>query len=224
MTSVISDATGTNNVLISIKRVSRNVTLLLLGVLIAAILFLCMKSLITHSEDELKMPSERGQLNFIRIKPPEKPMNKKNKPKAPPLPKPAPLPPAMPSFDLQTPVLEAIPLAAPSDIPQLSMNGFGFNLGAKQEGEYLPIVKVAPLYPQKALDRAIEGHCTVEYTVNKDGSVGDISVIESLCTSWLFHKPSINAAQRFRYQPKVVNGQPVAVFGLRNQFTYQLKP
>ena len=33
------------------------------------------------------------------------------------------------------------------------------------DGEYLPIVKVAPVYPRRALQRGIEGFVIVEFTV-----------------------------------------------------------
>jgi protein TonB len=41
------------------------------------------------------------------------------------------------------------------------------------DGEYLPIVKVAPIYPRRAQTRGITGYCIVEYTVTKSGSIRD---------------------------------------------------
>ena len=46
----------------------------------------------------------------------------------------------------------------------LSSSGFGL---APSDGEYLPIVKVQPVYPRRALSRGIEGYVIVEFTVTK---------------------------------------------------------
>lgn len=98
----------------------------------------------------------------------------------------------------------------------------GMNLSVS-DGEYLPIVKVAPIYPNRAAQRGIEGHCTVEYTVTTTGAIRDPFVVEEDCTSGLFHKASIKAALKFKYKPRVIDGSPVEVAGVRNRFTYKLE-
>ncbi|NIE78286.1 energy transducer TonB [Pantoea sp. Tr-811] len=87
--------------------------------------------------------------------------------------------------------------------------------------QYLPIAKQAPDYPQRALDRNIEGECTVTYTVTPQGQVSDPQVVGQ-CHP-LFVQPSLAAAKRFRYQPRVVNGQAVAVANVKNTFTYKIR-
>ncbi|OUM28803.1 hypothetical protein B8W72_19345 [Pseudomonas putida] len=87
--------------------------------------------------------------------------------------------------------------------------------------QYLPIAKEAPDYPQRALDHNIEGECTVAYTVTPQGQVSDPQVVGQ-CHP-LFVKPSLAAAKRFRYQPRVVNGQAVAVANVKNTFTYKIR-
>lgn len=87
--------------------------------------------------------------------------------------------------------------------------------------QYLPIAKDAPDYPQRALDRKIEGDCTVAYRVNAQGRVEEPQVVGE-CHP-LFVKPSLAAAKSFRYQPKVVNGQAVAVANVKNTFTYRIQ-
>ncbi|MHC8285785.1 energy transducer TonB [Pseudomonas sp. XS1P51] len=87
--------------------------------------------------------------------------------------------------------------------------------------QYLPLSKEAPDYPQRALDKNIEGDCTVEYTVNPQGNVENPRVLDG-CHP-LFIRPSLAAANTFRYQPKVVDGQVVAVPAVRNTFHYRIK-
>lgn len=98
----------------------------------------------------------------------------------------------------------------------------GLSLSAS-DGEYLPIVKVAPIYPSRAQSRGIEGHCTVEYVVTTSGAIRDPFVVEEDCTSSMFHRESLKAALKFKYKPRVIDGVPVEVAGVRNRFTYQLE-
>jgi TonB family protein len=87
--------------------------------------------------------------------------------------------------------------------------------------QYLPIAKQAPAYPQRALDKGVEGECTVSYTVNAQGRVEQPQVVGA-CHP-LFIRPSLTAAQRFRYQPKVIDGHAVAVPNVKNTFTYRIE-
>jgi protein TonB len=87
--------------------------------------------------------------------------------------------------------------------------------------EYLPIVKVAPIYPNRALSRGIEGWCIVEYTVTKNGTTANGKVVE--CTSSLFASASLKAAAKFKYKPRVINGTPIDVPGVQHKVTYALE-
>jgi periplasmic protein TonB len=87
--------------------------------------------------------------------------------------------------------------------------------------QYLPIAKQAPSYPRRALDQGIQGECTVSYTVNAQGRVEAPKVVGD-CHP-LFIRPSLQAAQSFRYQPRVVDGRAVAVPEVKNTFTYRIE-
>lgn len=90
------------------------------------------------------------------------------------------------------------------------------------DGEYLPIVKVAPQYPRRALSRGIEGYVVVEYTVTKQGTVKDPIVIEAKPES-IFNRAAIKSASRYKYKPRVVDGKPIEVPGVRTRITFQLE-
>lgn len=85
---------------------------------------------------------------------------------------------------------------------------------------YKPIEKQAPDYPRGALRKGLEGDCTVRYTVNSKGMVESPEVVAN-CHP-LFKKPSLEAAKTFRYKPRMVNGQPVAVPNVHNTFEYRI--
>jgi len=94
----------------------------------------------------------------------------------------------------------------------------GFNAG---DGGYLPIVRVAPIYPNRALSRGIEGYCIVEFVVTRNGTTADVKVVE--CSSSLFAKASLKASSQFKYKPRVINGTPIDVPGVQHKFTFELE-
>ena len=85
---------------------------------------------------------------------------------------------------------------------------------------YKPIEKQAPDYPRGALRKGLEGDCTVRYTVNTKGEVESPEVLAN-CHP-LFKNTSLEAAKTFRYKPRMVNGQPVAVQNVHNTFEYRI--
>jgi len=87
--------------------------------------------------------------------------------------------------------------------------------------QYLPIAKKPPVYPQRALDAGLQGACTVSYTVDVQGRVRSPKVVGD-CHS-LFIRPSLIAAQSFRYQPRIVDGRAVEVPNVQNTFHYRIE-
>ena len=100
----------------------------------------------------------------------------------------------------------------------MSIGGVGFGVS---DGEYLPIVKVAPVYPSRALSRGLEGYVIVEFTVMSTGAVRDVTVVES--TSSLFERAATAAALKFKYKPRVIDGEAVEVPGVRNKITFEIQ-
>jgi periplasmic protein TonB len=92
--------------------------------------------------------------------------------------------------------------------------------GFFSDGDYMPIVQVAPQYPARAADLGLEGFVVLEFTVTSEGTVRDPRVIESSNT--IFDRPAIDAVLRFRYRPRVIDGGPVEVPGVRFRITFEL--
>jgi len=90
------------------------------------------------------------------------------------------------------------------------------------DGEYLPIVKVAPIYPRRAQSRGITGYCIVEYTVTTSGAIRDPRPVDCQ-PSGVFEDASVKAAMKFKYKPRVVDSEPIEVPGVQNKFTYELE-
>lgn len=92
-------------------------------------------------------------------------------------------------------------------------------------GEYLPLLKVLPVYPKYAQERGITGYCVVEYVVTATGEVRDPKVIEGLCEpASIFAEPSLEAAAQIKYAPMLIDGVPKEVAGVQNKFTFELIP
>ena len=86
----------------------------------------------------------------------------------------------------------------------------------------LPLVNIQPQYPTRAAQRGIEGWCQVSFTVTAEGGVRDVVVVDAE-PQGMFDRSSIRAAERFRFQPRVVNGEAVEVPNVQYVFRYQLE-
>jgi protein TonB len=202
-----------------------NVVRIAVGFVVALVitlfLFWFMQYMIETADRTLD-ESDRGSLvDFVRVQRDETVQRKDRKPEKPPEPDAPPPQPPTPQLDNLDPSAEKIAIQAAPVQTDIDMTG-GFSLGVG-EGDYLPIVKVAPIYPQRAASRGVQGHCTVEYTVTRQGTVRDPVVVADDCTSSLFERASLQAALKFKYKPRVVDGQAIEVPGVRNRFTFKLQ-
>jgi protein TonB len=89
------------------------------------------------------------------------------------------------------------------------------------EGDYLPIVRVAPIYPARALSRGVEGYVDMSFTVTATGTVKDPIVEYS--TSSLFERAATRAVLKFKYKPRVVDGVPVEVSGVKTRISFRIE-
>lgn len=108
---------------------------------------------------------------------------------------------------------------APQAKITLNLNATGMSSG---DGEYLPIVKVAPIYPRRAQTRGISGYCIVEYTVTTTGAIRDPQPVDCQ-PQGIFERASVKAAEKFKYKPRVVDGNAIEVAGVQNKFTFELE-
>jgi TonB family protein len=71
-----------------------------------------------------------------------------------------------------------------------------------------PVRRVAPDYPQQALQNLVSGWVELEFTVAKDGSVRDVTVLDSE-PGRTFDAAAVAALRRYRYEPVLLDGVPV---------------
>lgn len=189
-----------------------------IGLAVTILLFLLMEKLIESDRSPYSEPPKGELLSFVRLL--EEPPPVTRDPPVPPVvvdPPPPTDPPELPP----TEVCEGNECGAaleppPVDPPEITGSG------VDTDGEFLPIMKVAPEYPRGAASRGIEGYVLLEFTVTSFGSVRDPTVVEA-SPPGVFDRAATAASLKFRYKPRVLNGQPVDVRGVRNLILFELE-
>lgn len=202
------------------------------GVIVTLALFYLMQALIQGADSALSEDKIGNLVDFVRVKQDNQVETKQRKPKKPPPPDEP--PPDTPPQDFNVNV----------DNTGFSMSNVNLNVGVDvggggfgiSDGEYLPIVKVQPQYPRRALSRGMTGWVIVEFTVTEQGTVAD-PIVVSNC-GWIknsrntgdcfdspngvFDSAAKKAALKFKYKPKVIDGNPVETAGVQNKITFEL--
>jgi protein TonB len=97
----------------------------------------------------------------------------------------------------------------------------GFSM-ASADGDAVPMVRVPPQYPEKAMQRGIEGRVLIEFTISKGGTVKNAKVIAAEPNN-IFNKAALKAVSQWKYNPKIVNGKAVEQVGLRIAIPFKLQ-
>ncbi|WP_347507459.1 energy transducer TonB [Pseudomonas anguilliseptica] len=77
------------------------------------------------------------------------------------------------------------------------------------ESEVMPLNDVSPDYPRYALQRGIEGHVKLAFTINRVGAVENLRVIEASPQN-VFEREARRAAVRWRFALRTESGLAVA--------------
>jgi len=190
-----------------------------IGTVVTLSLLFVMHLLIATGKQALTKPRDRAKLEFVRVKRNENLNVEDFTPEKPP--KPPETPPETPPQDMDNmdPNAPTINVPPPTMSADTNIGGpGGMNIA---EGDYLPIVRVAPVYPARALSRGLEGYVDLSFTVTSTGTVRDPVILFS--TSSLFERAATRAVLKFKYKPRVVDGVPVDVPGVKTRITFQIE-
>jgi protein TonB len=99
--------------------------------------------------------------------------------------------------------------AAPSAAGNSEVASAGASAGGGETRDAIPISSIRPRYPTTALRNNQEGWVDVQYTVNADGSVSNISVV-SAEPRHVFDNAAIDALRRAKFSPAMRNGTATA--------------
>lgn len=199
-----------------LKHTSRYVMAIAIGASVTFGLLFVMQFMIASGQNAIGDDSAFRIVDFVRVERNEVIEKKQEKPDKPPEPEQMPDMPD-PTFNNFESSIRIAMVEAPVTM-NTRMDGLGFGVS---DGEYLPIVKVAPIYPPRAAARGLEGYVVVQYTVTTTGDTRDIVVIES--TSSLFDRAAVESAQKYKYKPRVIDGTPVEVAGVTTRIEFILE-
>ena len=192
---------------------------IVIGSVVTLSLLFVMHLLIEYGESAVTKERTRHNLDFVRVKRNEALNTEDFTPEKPP--KPPETPPETPPQDMDNldPNTPTINIAPPPISADTNIGGpGGMNIA---EGDYLPIVRVAPVYPARALSRGLEGHVDLSFTVTAAGTVRDPLILFS--TSSLFERAATRAVLKFKYKPRVVDGIPVDVPDVKTRITFRIE-
>jgi len=102
-----------------------------------------------------------------------------------------------------------------------TLNVAGLTSFENADADYMPLVKVAPIYPRRAAARGLAGWVLVRFTVTSAGSVKDVEVLES--TDPIFERAAVQAALKFKYKPRIVDGEAVEVTGVLHYIRFDVE-
>jgi len=188
-----------------------------MGVVVTFALLWLMQFLIASGKSAITDKGEFRFADFIRVRQEETLERKDRKPNKPPVveQKPPEMPP--PQLDNLDPSAPVVSMGRVDVNFDVGMQGGDFAV----DGEYLPIVRVEPIYPRRAQSRGIEGYCDMEFTVTKTGEVMDAVATE--CSSSVFQSASVKAVLKWKYKPRVLDGNPIDSPGVQTRLTYQFE-
>lgn len=92
---------------------------------------------------------------------------------------------------------------------------------AGSDRDIIPLVRINPDYPPRALSRGIEGWVIVQFTISATGTVKDPKIVDS--SNSVFNEAALKAIARWRYNPKVEEGVAVERVGVQTKLVFQLE-
>lgn len=129
-------------------------------------------------------------------------------------------PPDMPqvqeTFDIPD---NAVSMAAPRLDSALSVGLGGF----ATDTDYIPVYVPQPQFPRRAQTRGVSGYAVVEVVITTTGAVRDPKLIEEHPQGYGFGAAALRAAERLKYNPRVVDGVPQEVPGVLYKFSFLIE-
>jgi protein TonB len=96
------------------------------------------------------------------------------------------------------------------------------SMSAGSDRDVIPLVRINPDYPPRALSRGLEGWVQVQFTITATGTVRDPVVVTAEPRN-IFDDAALKAIARWRYNPKVEGGVAVERVGVQTIIRFQLE-
>src|SRR5690349_15357503 len=96
------------------------------------------------------------------------------------------------------------------------------SMSAGSDRDVIPLVRIAPDYPPRALSRGLEGWVKVQFTITQTGTVKDAKVVDAMPKE-IFDDAALKSIARWRYNPRVEGGVAVERVGVQTIIRFQLE-
>ncbi len=116
------------------------------------------------------------------------------------------MPEAMPEPIKSPPVVSA-PIASAAKASN-SSEGNGPSTSKTVSSGVVPLVRIPPKYPSRAMNRHLEGWVKIQFTITTTGEVENPSVVAAE-TADIFDEAALDAISQWKFKEKVVNGKAV---------------
>lgn len=93
----------------------------------------------------------------------------------------------------------------PTSVPHAAPQALKVSQGVSQG---LLVKKVAPIYPQQALQMKIQGAVQIMATISKDGNITNLKLLSG---DPILARAAMDAVKQWKYQPYYLDSQPVAI-------------
>lgn len=138
-----------------------------------------------------------------------------------------PTPPPMPEATPPVPRVQSEPVEGPvynAQGPELDFTQglVDFGLAAPKDDYASPVFRASPKYPNAAASEGTEGWVALSFDVDKTGAVYNINVVDAE-PKRVFNRSAINALKKWKYRPKVENGEPVEQTNLMVKLDFNLQ-
>lgn len=130
-------------------------------------------------------------------------------------------PPPPPQIERQQAVQPSEPIATLEgaipefEAPKIDRQSFKI---AVSDRDAQPLVRIPPVMPTRAEK---SGHCRVRFDVSPEGQ--PFNVQTTFCTQSLFERETIRSVEKWKYNPKMEDGRPVARRGVESKITFVLQ-
>jgi protein TonB len=197
---------------------ARHLNAAVLAIFVTFGLFYLMQALILGKD--MKLGEAGGtMIDFVRLKKDSEVETKKRKMPDKTEPEEPPPPPDLSMAKANKPSQDMGDMAFAIDV-DVDVGGADFAIAAS-DTDVVPIVRVTPQYPLRASERGIEGWVEVEFTISKSGTVKDPNVINSHPSS-IFDRSALKAIRKWKYNPKIEDGEPVERSGVKVRLKFAL--
>jgi len=209
---------------LNILESTKNPSIVVIAIILNIAIFILIQRLVSKEHDFNINLIDRNFLDFTRVIEKPIPPPEKIEDIEPPPEEEDPPPPEMPTPEVERPQQMDIELSTPEiDVPMSmagepylgefsdgsgNMGGLGRPGKPNIDSNVVPSLRIPPNYPNRALRSGIEGIVTVEFTITTDGSVKDAEIIEAEPPN-IFDKSVLRAIAKWKFNPDMVDGQPV---------------